>query len=347
MMRPQKWHVGGLLLAILTAGAFQVASADPLAELSDRLDRLDRALTRQSQIRNPEYRADNAELAKITLPDLKNRTAVKNYIASILDLSYGQRRVNVTDPQVEKLAAVGRDNLDLLLAALEPESDGNARVQRFTSQQFSSIIVSQVQFINGRYAGNFYLTAAIAQLADDRDQALILAALEKHPCLLWIVPQKKWQNAVIPQLLRQLKKRSISQNWLALATDTQNSRLLAALTDYFVQCGNWSNVYALLSPNPHWDREKAIQRAWRWQQLTQQYYDVFIPGLMAAQGDQKALDVLIERAERNRSRQSKKMLAECIDIGNSGLDPVNWYRRNKSRVYWDAAMKKFRAADMK
>ena len=172
--QPGQADVAALLDRVAALEA-RVAELENVADDEDDAD----ALNVQPGFGGPNRRADAGKLKAIDLPQNPTRAQAKAFVDEIFDVSRRQNVFSSDDPQIDLLARVGRDHLDVLFEAAE-DGDG---------------------FGSGR---DMYLPLAIKRLVGPGDADRVIAALPQMPALAGIVAENGWAVQAKPQLLELL-----------------------------------------------------------------------------------------------------------------------------------------------
>jgi len=263
-------------------------------------------------------RPDFDEIEKIEFPTNPTPENLKQYIADIQSATSERYGWSDRDPQIEKLAAVGTDHLDLLLQSIRP----------------------------GRQ--NYHLIQAINQIATEKNKDLILAALPRYPELAPLVLKFDWVKDARKTIIGQIRSsRQLNDAWLDLSVALNDKEVYPYLIAYFITCNNKMQVYQSLSRLPELNLDAAvILKAWRnlcmnpngqWERIQ------FAP-LVLEQGNPDALKVIFDALQSNNGNreQMRQTVLMYTDAFGSDGELVEWYRKNHDQLYFDQTAKRFK-----
>jgi hypothetical protein len=185
-----------------------------------------------SQMKPGTSAKDNKEaLAKIMLTENATRDEVNAYIQKINEVSATQSSRNSTDPQVDMLAAVGPENVDLLVQ----ETD------RFNS----------------------YNIWAINKIAGPQHKELILQNLSRLPDLISVVVKQHWEMDARDTLLNGLKGQDyLPEEWVSAVVGFEDPKTYPALVDYFLKGRNRAQTYRIIKNLPAIQLDAAVAKVW-------------------------------------------------------------------------------------
>ena len=262
-------------------------------------------------------------LAAIKLPPNPTREQVLEYIDDILRASRHQSTWTPVDPQVEMLARLGPEHLDVLLAAArDPVHD-------------------------------YYLMFAIERIVTDEHKPVILHAMRRHNDLVRTVIAKGWQRDARGVLLEKLNSRPdyLPSEWLDAVVSLNEPESYPGLKDYLVHGANPVSTYAVIRELPGIDLEEWVATAWahRKQQIgraTDEFAEV-----AAGYGHFDALVRLFKRlAEPQPARNQffewerrtvRDKVKELVGRTATDAEQVEWFKAHRDRLRWDPEAKKW------
>lgn len=273
-------------------------------------------------------RADPEALNKIILPANPTRLQARRYISDIVNASSEQNIFSSDDPQVEMLARVGREHLDLLL--------DNVRTS-----------ARSIQAIN-----------AIKKLATDEDRDLVVSYFVQAPELIEIIQSKRWEGAARGEMLRYLQTHpdNVSMNIvLALASLQDPSTYDDLIYGFSHAWGQIGEGYKALENLPGFDLKKAVNAAWEVRLSRPQYgkygtpEEYAVAALAARCGHRDALDYLFQVLAANVDMPSNVSSAKesILAATNAPISPeadlLRWYEEKKAKLRYDETARRFQA----
>ena len=292
-----------------------------LKGISDRLDRIEQSLKSpvSSGLGTGLSRANVAALAGISYPtNQPSRENLRKFVDDVLRASAGQNAFSSNDPQVDMLAQLGEDNIDILLDAAAAHEHGA-----------------------------YHVNYAIQQLATERSRKKIVEALKQNKNLAGLIYTKGWQQDARDTLLRGLGADYLPREWITAVASLRDPTTYDALIAQFVNGQNRASTYEAIRDLPGIKLEDAIAQAWarigngsRWEQSKMAI-------IAAEHGHEDALAALIRSLTTSPSefRQGDARLA----IGRltelpymSDADLQRWYESRKGHLVFDKATGKYR-----
>ena len=152
---------------------------------------------------------DKEALAKIELPPNADKQQVKDYILAVIVASQKQHSFSDCDPQVEMLAKVGAQNMDVLINFAARSKNGP----------------------------DVYVWGAVKKLARPEDKEIILQALPANHDLIDIVVKYGWVSDAKETLTSALSKENeyLPGEWIKAVASFQGPSTYADLTKYFIR----------------------------------------------------------------------------------------------------------------
>lgn len=281
-----------------------------------------------------ERGADREALAKIELPANPTREQVAAYVDAIEKATRGQNSFSSRDPQVEMLARVGPEHLDVL-------------VERLGSRR------GLFGWGGGGDELRFYLIPAIDSLVEERHKPLILEALPRHHQLVEVVVSQGWEEDARDVLIAELRKRPhfLPTEWIDAVATLDDPETYDLLKDYFIRGSNQAHTYQAIRHLPDIDLDKAVRDAWRrasrqrgsWERLR-------MAAIAAEHGHLDALEALVESLDDEVHwgwRESNRDAVErLIDFTGTDEEIQRWFRENKARLKFDPPSRMFLLEDL-
>jgi len=254
---------------------------------------------------------EKVDFSKITLPENPTRKDVEIYIGKIRRNINFMTAHNQTKVITEKYAAVGAENLDLLI---EDEGTGH------------------------------YAIGAIKQLATLEDKDLILKHLAENYHLVQVVLQFGWEDDAKDILIKRLNDGGgggswfLPPKWIRVVASYKDPETYPGLLDYF-SCGmNPHSTYDAIKNLPGIDIEKVIAKAWR----NSKYADTHLASSMAPialeYGVADALGSLFGNLRSDTDWQQKSARIDIAKFtGQTGTDEElqAWHRAKGKQLQYD------------
>jgi hypothetical protein len=261
----------------------------------------------------------NDKLSTLTLPADATREAVQEYILKIHELSSGQRHWSSRDPQVGMLAAVGPENLSLLIEL---------------SRQ-----------------GRFYTPYAVKAIARPEHKELILKNLAVMPELVDVVVKYGWTEDARGTLLAELKYRdNLPFAWIRAVAGFEDPETYPDLLAYFVNSSSPGSVYGIIKNLNGINLAKAVPDAWKNAKYSDSEYSYrcwqMIPIAMEY-GMPDTLDaaaaLLLEKRKESDYYKDKTRAAIRQHVGKFDTDEafIEWLGVNRSDIRFAAEIKMF------
>jgi len=302
------------------------AIQEELKKINERLDKLENNPLQKFLFENPPKHKgpDLAELGKIKFPSNPTKEALKSYIREILDISSNLTSYSSDDPQVDLLAEVGEENIDLLIhySLTNPGED-------------------------------FYLNYAIDQIATPKSKSKILDALPFNRDLISVVVRYEWE-AEVKEILVEALLMTVSdisggnylpRQWIKAVAGFKDPTTYDALIFYFVNGSNRSATYEIIKDLPGIDLDAHVIEAWEKALLSHEWERISFAPIAIGYGRMDALEILIDHLnDPSYSRERGKMWAAIIkhtEAKGSNDDLIEWYNENKDNLIFDKKSKKF------
>jgi len=260
------------------------------------------------------------KLSEVKLPENATPKEVREYILKIHELSSGQRRWSSNDPQVGMLAAVGPENLEVLIQ---------------TAQQ-----------------GRYYTPYAVKAIAGPEHKELILKNLAAMTTLVDVVAKYGWEDDARETLLAELKYRErLPSAWIRTVAGFEDPETYPDLLAYFENSSGPGSVYESIKNLDGIDLEEAVPKAWKKAKYSEYSYRGWQMTPIAMEyGVLDALDaaglLLLGNDEYSDHYKQKARTAVRRHVGEFGTDEdfVAWVEANKGSITFDAETKTFKGA---
>jgi len=261
---------------------------------------------------------DNMEkLSALKLSPNASRAEVKDYIRKIHEISSDQSRSSWDDPQVGMLAAVGPENLDLLLEGAERHDS--------------------------------YSVQAIKRIAGEEHKELILKYLSVLPRLAGVVVNFGWQEDARDILLAGLQTDGyLPSEWVSVVAGFEDPETYSALIGYFVNGRSRAQTYRIIKNLPGIELNGAVPKVWAKTKYSSNAYECrsMIPvamehGILDALG--AAGKLLLGNEDNSERYQEKARTAIQRHVGEFETDGafVAWLNANKGTIRFDPETKMF------
>jgi hypothetical protein len=257
----------------------------------------------------------------------------RNYVRLILDGIGGKRRTvfNSNDLEIELLASIGEQNVDVLLSESRPGSV-------------------------------FYTVGAVAKLVTEKDKANILKYLDSIPELIIVVRQADWTDEARPILVQGLARHSsLPLDWIEAVAELKDSSTSPNLMFYMDRAWPYMqwDIYQIIKDVPGLDLTELVAERWEQAQLLEYTKNMFAP-VAAAHGHADALEHLTGLLEDARGR--RLMLQVMVNRGinydlNGVIDglidipsvhyasPSAWLRMHRADLRFDPTLRKYSLAN--
>ena len=293
-----------------------------LTEIKAKLDKIEKKLnapipTNSAQTAFRGNRADPAVLAKIVLPPNPTKAQITDYINKILTASKNQNSFSNQDIQVEMLAKVGEDNLDLLIAALPRDSH------------------------------KFHTIYTIKQLASAKSKAAILKYLDRYPDLVDAVVINGWEKDAREILLAKLNTRPqyLPTNWIQAVKNLKDPKAYPGMIEYFIYGTNKSFTYEQIKNLSGINLNGAVADAWDMARMDQDWGKFSMAIIAVRYGHLDALETLIDN-QKNQNQYLRGNIRQAIlnnsDASGSAEEITRWFQKNKADLVFDPITRKFK-----
>lgn len=260
-----------------------------------------------------QRKTESISLNEIKYPSDPSTENLKEYVAKIFNASRGQKSYSSNDPQIDMIAKIGEENIDILL--------------------------------DRRFSNEIYTKYAIEVLAtaDSRDK--IIKALESNPEFITIISYNNWENYAKPTLIKILRKkpRRLGYGWSDAIAALNDPETYDDLRQLFIYSHNKSHVYEILKNLPDFDFKDSIDIAWNNAKMRPGFTKIDTAKIAIKKGYVDALGTVIEHIDSRYYYQDRilSMLKKYTGITGSGQDYKEWYEHNKDRIYFDSYQNKY------
>ena len=267
---------------------------------------------------------DLARLDMIVLPEQASEDQAWVYIRDLVRATQGQRRISINDPQVDKLIALGKEHMPLLLQTLEMP------------------------------ALQYYASAAVREAADDAHKQLIIDALLDHEQLIMVIQRNGWQSEARDQIMRGLD-RGINYTprvWVQALADLQDPATYdtLALQLYRVRCSKY--YYLVVKDLPGIDLDQAVFASWEVVHTSPTHARELreVSQIAVSHGHLGALAHLISLlpneapAHPGRADEIRAAILDHIDFAGSDEQVRDWFEQNQDQMRFSRSDRRFYVA---
>ncbi len=254
-----------------------------------------------------------AMLRAIRLPPNPSRDQVRDYVQKIMAVPEVSTGASEMDPQVRMLEAIGPDNVDILLDAMEGASSND----------------------------RFRAVGALKHLLRPQDKAVILAHLAALPDLALFVLRYGWSADAHDILVQGVARHPayLPTQWIDATAALKDPATYADLKWYLAHGANPSWTYRSIEDLPAIELDDAVAAAWA-RAWPDTYNRTFMAPIAARYGDLRALDVLIQTAvlpstEEPARRNALAEVAKLTGQTKTGPELMAWFEENKGRLVFD------------
>jgi len=260
-------------------------------------------------------------LYSIRLPAHPTKVEVQDYVGQIAAVSSNQTAWSFEDPQVDMLAEVRADNLDVLLQAPSPLS--------------------------------YYAAAAVAQLASNEDESAIIQALPHNVNLIQTVIQHGWitdAKATLASVL-QAHPSYLPPRWIRAVASFQDPGTYPDLEWYFVNGQNQRSTYEAIGQLPGLDLAHDVATAWQSGRLKCSSAGRSATTSAALDyGHVDALESAVDALGRQPCESdwlydARNLVLQHLDVSGSDQQIQAIVRSEVNRLTFDPVRRKFHFAD--
>lgn len=312
----------GLILILLLRVC--VTQADTLA-LDSRVSGSERSVFVPSEdpweiAKRAEKQKDTPDMdmfLRIHLPENPSRAEVIDYVNLIYVLSRKQRTEFDGDPQVLMLAKVGRQNMDVLLAA-----------------SASGVPASKYGF------------NAIAMLAEEQDKDWILSKLPAYSSLARVVLIKGWCQDARDILAKAIARNGyVESEAIQCLVQKPERKYYPVLKSYLAHGWNPHTTYSLIKDLPGIDFTQELQQAWEGSR-SRNYEMGYLTRDVLETGYLPAFRFLFTVLENNNGLpitifDAEGLIREFGDAYGTREQLQSWYRANEDELHFDRKLRRF------
>ncbi|MBN2642978.1 MAG: hypothetical protein JXR78_15105 [Victivallales bacterium] len=303
-----------------------------IGKLETRLENIEKKLDKQDKA-SMEYSIAGAEMTKASLEKLNkikfpknpDKESLRKYVAEIMSATKGQRSFAPMDPQVEMLAKVGEENIDVLMECLK----------------FSNFRVP-----------TYHITQAIADIATDKSKDKIIAMLPKNQDLIRVIVNNGWEYDARETMIKILKSHPqyMDYEFLKALVSLNDKNTYEDLRNHFIYGSNQSTTYNLIKKLPIPNLDKALIDAWeiamRNSDHSSQWNKTNMALLALEAGQKNAYAVLFDNIDSKELRYTRPQMIAALrrhsDCSGSVENLREWYNKNKDNLVFDPQGKRFK-----
>ena len=257
---------------------------------------------------------DLEKLNKIRLPDNPTKEQVREYVRNIDEATRGQHFFSTDDPQVRMLAAVGSDNVDVLLESLD-----------------------------GAFGfDNFYTMEVLRQLVGPEHKGLILRHLPWKQGLVTLVLGQGWVDDARETLLKGLRTRPrhLLGEWIQAVAQFKDPKTYEDLKWYLIHGHDPESTYEVIKDLPGLDLKETVENAWDVKKLSGEYEAYQMAKVAVRFGNVEALAEIVRMAaERARddweAAEARRLVWRLTGYAGSGKELMEWFQTNKDKLVFN------------
>jgi hypothetical protein len=263
---------------------------------------------------------DVEALAKIQLPASPTKWQAADYIAAIAAATKDQKAFSYEDPQVDMLAKVGPDNLDLLL--------------------------------NAPASLDLYVAEVAAQFANDSNKSMIISALKRNMHLIHVIVERGWVEDARSVLVAGVRgqPKYLPSQWIAAVASLRDPSTYNDLISYLIRGPDRLRTYQALQKIPGLDLTAAVESAWQKVNTACNTAErtSLTPAALAT-GHTDALAKVVDSLQKLRSDREwlpgdRQLLLKHTTATGTDAQLTQWYEQNKSNLVFDGTAAKFLVA---
>lgn len=305
-----------------------------IGKLETRLESIEKKLDKQEKARDKapaelEMSKPSLEkLEKIKFPENPDKDSLRKYVAQIMAATKDQRSFSSNDHQVEMLAKVGEENIDVLIDAKK---------------------INQGRFFT------YHITHAIAEIASYESKDKIIAMLPENQDLIRAIVKNGWEYDARDAMIKILKSRPqyMNHELIKALVSLDDPNTYEDLRNHFIYGSNQVMTYDLIKGLPIRDLDKALIDAWeiavrssghpnRWNQAG-------MAVLALGAGRKDAYEVIFDTIDSKELRHMQPQLIAALrrhsDCSGSIENIREWYNKNKENLVFDPKDKRFKVKD--
>lgn len=313
----------------------EAAEPDP-RELAERAADLNRELRevqtelRQLQAQGRQRRANRADLDLIVLPEDPTRADYEAYIDAIEEATQGQNSFSSGDPQVEMLAKIPAEHVDLLIA----QTGGRGSLRYHAQYAMRNIDMAPLR---------------------GRINEMVLA----QPQMIGVVVTNGWSQDAAPAIAAKLESRppNLGPAWFQAGAELRDPALYDALHDCAIQSRYFTQVIQVLEGLPDYDLQRTIGEMWRLSGEGNTSINRQQIALVAVRfGYVDALGELINQLSarsrgyynnngENTYDTQRAAISRYIDFTGTHEEIAQWFAENKDQLVFDHITQRYLTPD--
>ena len=298
-----------------------------LKSIEKKLDKQEKASRVYSSAGAEMTKASLEELEKIKFPENPDKDSLRKYVMQIMNASRNQRSFSPEDPQVEMLAEIGEENIDIL-------------IESYRTFQYRLI--------------PFHIICAISEIATDKSKDRIIALLPENQDFMSIITKNSWENDARKTMIEILQSRPsyINDELIKALVFLDIPETYEDLRSYFINGSNQATTYNIIKELPIRDLDAALIEAWEIARKNSDHFDQWNRSSMAilalGAGRKDAYEVIFDNIDTG-SQELKYMQPQMLsalrrhsDCSGSVENIREWYNKNKDNLVFDAQGKRFK-----
>jgi hypothetical protein len=276
-------------------------------------------------------RRDNKEipeyLHKLSLKKTATKEEVKAYIDEIIRNTPQNKSYSSDDVEVEYIARVGSQNVDVLLESIKTE----------------------------KWAGvNLYIQAAIHKLANDDNRALIIKKLPIHRDLIRVILNKNWVEHARDIIVTELRAKyyDLEFGWIDAAIKLNDNSLHDIILEHFFNSNHpWYLYWKLkaIDDLPKKKLDDAVERIWssyKFNQISTRGADCTLLIMASLHGHMDALEKLLIFMNESREKyyyhsHPRTYILSLLPFYGTNKEMYEKFKENKDRLKFDRSKVKY------
>ncbi|MFI4859186.1 MAG: FlxA-like family protein [Phycisphaerales bacterium JB063] len=260
----------------------------------------------------------------INLPEDPTRADCERFIEELAEATEGQNSFSTNDPQVQKLAQIPPEHIDLLITA----STGRSPL---------------------RYHAGYAMREMDFSFLRDRIDSL----LRDQPAMIGIVVSQGWANDAKQAIADKINQRpaNLGLAWFQAASELNDPALYDAIHDCVLQTRNFSQVILMLEGMADYDIERTVAELWERSQQDNSSNNYQVAIVAVRFGYVDALGELISQLNRrsiyynnngeNTYDTQRATLMRYIDYSGSIAEIAQWFEDHKGELVFDHVTQRY------
>jgi len=254
---------------------------------------------------------DLAKLKKIVLPKDASKEQVREYLYQIRRASSLQNVWGSDDPQVAMIAAVGAENVDVLLHCLSE-----------------------------RGASDIYIMGALKAIVGPQHKDLILEHLARSHQLVEFVIAEGWVKDARDTLVNELRLRPrlLPRQWIDAVARFEDPATYDDLKWYLIHGSNPEETYQAIRNLAAMDLEETVPKAWEQKKYGEQYEAFQMAKVAVRFGNVEALGEILRNAAEGdewSASEARSLVWRLTGQAGSSRELIEWFNKNKDRLVFD------------